>query len=252
MLDEDYHVSTIHNPSNYTNGNTFDYQGRQISCEHLTRRVTRYEYDGTVTVLADKFNGKKFNAPNDVVVHPDGGIWFTDPGYGTQGNYEGEKAPHELKEAVYRIDGKTGKVEKMFDDITKPNGLCFSPDYKKLYVADTDGTKEIRVYDIVDGKKATNGRVFASMKMTMKDGTEASGVADGLRCDVEGNVWGAGGSLRSALTSVLAASSETSCTSPQANPSIWSMSRPRAHIFVDPPSNGGRLLRMGGKSPGGV
>jgi gluconolactonase len=193
MLDEDYHVSTIHNPSNYTNGNTFDYQGRQISCEHLTRRVARYEYDGTITVLADKFNGKKFNAPNDVVVHPDGGIWFTDPGYGTQGNYEGEKAPHELKEAVYRIDGKTGKVEKMFDDIAKPNGLCFSPDYKKLYVADTDGTKEIRVYDIVDGKKTTNGRVFASMKMTMKDGTEASGVADGLRCDVEGNVWGAGG-----------------------------------------------------------
>lgn len=192
-LDEDWHVSTIHNPANYSNGNTFDFQGRQISCEHKTRRVARYEYDGSITVLASTFEGKAFNAPNDVVVHPDGGIWFTDPGYGSMGDYEGDKGPLLLKEAVYRIDGKSGKVEKMLDDITKPNGLCFSPDYKKLYVADTDGTKEIRVYDVLDGVRVGKGKVFTSMQMAMKDGTVAKGLADGIRCDVEGNLWAAGG-----------------------------------------------------------
>ena len=129
-LEEDGHVSTFRNPAGNSNGNTFDFQGRQISCEHGNRRVVRYEYDGSLTVLADKFDGKSFNAPNDAVVHPNGDIWFTDPGYGSLMNYEGNKAkgdstqPYQ-KEAVYRIDGKTLKIEKVTDEIFKPNGLCF-------------------------------------------------------------------------------------------------------------------------------
>lgn len=161
-LNEDGHVSIFRNPSNYSNGNTFDYEGRQISCEHGTRRVSRYDRDGKVTVLADKFEGKPFNAPNDAVVHPDGGIWFTDPGYGSMGNYEGFKGDLELKEAVYRID-PGGKIEKVTEDPAKPNGLCFSPDYKKLYIADTGAGKNIRVYDVVDGRKLANGKVFCVM-----------------------------------------------------------------------------------------
>jgi gluconolactonase len=161
-LNEDGHVSTFRNPSNYSNGNTFDYEGRQISCEHGTRRVARYDRDGKVTVLADKFDGKPLNAPNDAVVHPDGGIWFTDPGYGSMGNYEGFKGELELKEAVYRID-PAGKIEKVTDEIVKPNGLCFSPDYKKLYLVDTGAPKNILVYEVVDGKKLANRKVFAMM-----------------------------------------------------------------------------------------
>ena len=174
-IEEDGHVSTFRNPVNNTNGNTFDYEGRQLSCEHLTRRVVRHEHNGTVTVLADKFGGKPFNAPNDVVVHPNGDIWFTDPGYGGLMNYEGERVksatvqPHQ-KEAVYVIDGKSGKIEKVTDEIFKPNGLCFSPDYKKLYVADTGAShydnapKNIKVWD-VDGKKLKGGKEFCSMAM---------------------------------------------------------------------------------------
>src|SRR3989454_10729195 len=136
-LEEDGHVSTLRKPAHYSNGNTFDYEGRQLSCEHGARRVARYEHNGKVTVIADKWQGKPLNAPNDIVVHPDGGIWFTDPGYGILVNYEGHTAKLEIKEAVYRVDGKTGKMEKVTDDMYKPNGLCFSPDYKKLYICDT-------------------------------------------------------------------------------------------------------------------
>ncbi|HYG24109.1 MAG TPA: SMP-30/gluconolactonase/LRE family protein [Verrucomicrobiae bacterium] len=189
-LEEDGHVSVFRNPSNNSNGNTFDFEGRQISCEHGTRRVVRYEENGDVTVLADQWNGKRLNAPNDAVVHPDGGIWFTDPGYGSMMNYEGNKGELEIKEAVYRIDARSRKLEMVADDGSKPNGLCFSPDYKRLYVADTGGAnpRGIDVYDVVDGRKLTNKRRFCSMEFQGK-----SGGADGIRADVDGNIWAAGG-----------------------------------------------------------
>lgn len=171
-LPEDGHVSMLRNNSGNSNGNTFDLQGRQISCEHGTRSIRRYELDGKVTVLADKFDGKPLNAPNDVVVHPDGGIWFTDPGYGSMGEYEGNKGDLLLKTAVYRID-PGGKIEKVTDQEEKPNGLCFSPDYKKLYVVDTGAPKNILMYDVTDGKKLGKGVEFAVMnddiKMISKD-----------------------------------------------------------------------------------
>lgn len=209
-LEEDGHVTTFRHPAGNSNGNTFDYQGRQISFEHGNRRVVRYEYDGSITVLADKFEGKPLNAPNDGAVHPNGDIWFTDPGYGSLMNYEGEKAPNNSKqpyqkEAIYRIDGKTLKIEKVTEDIFKPNGLCFSPDYKKLYVADTgashyeEAPKHIKVWDIVDEKKLANGREFASMKLKRETGPGVStsvidaGLADGIRCDIDGNIWASAG-----------------------------------------------------------
>jgi gluconolactonase len=203
-LEEDGHVSTFRHPAGNSNGNTFDFQGRQISFEHGNRRVARYEYDGSITVLADKFDGKPLNAPNDGAVHPNGDIWFTDPGYGSLMNYEGEKSPNDSKqpnqkEAIYRIDGKTLKIEKMSDEIFKPNGLCFSPDYKKLYVADTgashydDAPKNIKVWDIVEEKKLAKGREFASMKLKLANGDVVAGFADGIRCDVDGNIWASAG-----------------------------------------------------------
>jgi gluconolactonase len=201
-LEEDGHVSVFRNPAGNSNGNTFDHQGRQISFEHGNRRVVRYEHDGSVSVLADKFNGKPLNAPNDGVVHPNGDVWFTDPGYGSLMNYECNKGELHLKEAIYRIDGKSGKLEKVADDIYKPNGICFSPDYKKLYAADTgashypDAPKNIKVWDVVDEKKLTGGREFASMKLAVAgaDGSEEkAGFADGIRADVDGNIWASAG-----------------------------------------------------------
>lgn len=202
-LEEDGHVSTFRNPSGNSNGNTFDFQGRQISCQHGTRRVVRYESHGGVSVVAEGFEGKSLNGPNDVVVHPNGDIWFTDPGYGSLMNYEGARAdtdsvqPYQ-KEAVYRIDSRTGKLSKVTDDIYKPNGLCFSPDYKKLYVADTGAShydkavREIKVWDVVDEKSLAHGSRFVSMELEI-DGKKVSGMADGIRADVNGNIWSSAG-----------------------------------------------------------
>jgi gluconolactonase len=194
-LEEDGHISEFRKPAGYSNGNTFDYQARQISCEHGNRRVARYEHDGKVTVLADKWQGKPLNAPNDVVVDPDGGIWFTDPGYGILINYEGSKSEMEIKEAVYRIDGSSGQISMVTDEIFKPNGLCFSPDYKKLYIADTGSThypnapKNIKVWDVANGKSLRNGKQFISMDLP----GVGAGIADGIRADIDGNVWAAAG-----------------------------------------------------------
>ena len=188
-LEEDGHTSVFHAPSEYSNGNTFDFEGRQISCQHGLRRVVRYEPDGTVTVIADKFQGKPLNSPNDAVVHPDGAIWFTDPPYGIMGNYEGFQARQELKEAVYRVHPKTARMEKVTDELDKPNGICFSPDYRRLYVCDTGGPRDIQVFDVVDGKTIRNKKQFTDMKMTGK----APGLADGIRADVDGNIWAGSG-----------------------------------------------------------
>ena len=176
-------VSLYRKPSNYSNGHTRDRQGRLISCEHFTRRVTRTEHDGTLTVLIDAFEGKKLNAPNDVVVQSDGSIWFTDPGYGILYAYEGQHAEFELPTRVYRIDGETGQATVAIEEMDMPNGLCFSPDESLLYVSDTGDPENIRVYN-VDGAHLNNGRVFAEM---------SPGKADGIRCDVHGNLWSSAG-----------------------------------------------------------
>lgn len=168
-LEETGEVSVFRSPSNYSNGNYRDRQGRLLTCEHDTRRVTRTEYDGTITVLMDRFEDKKLNAPNDLAVHSDGAIWFSDPGHGIMSNYEGHKAPFELPANVYRFDPKTREATVVATDMDKPNGLCFSPDEKNLYVVDTGIPKHpgdplpIRVYDVVDGMRLKNGRLFVNM-----------------------------------------------------------------------------------------
>ncbi|HJQ60434.1 MAG TPA: SMP-30/gluconolactonase/LRE family protein [Vineibacter sp.] len=201
-LEEDGHVGRrFRYPAGNSNGNTFDYQGRQIACEHGTRKVVRYEYNGKTTVLAEKFDGKEFNAPNDAVVHPnDGSIWFTDPGYGSLMEYEGNRLPASgssvsplQKEAIYRIDAQNGAITKVADQPFKPNGLCFSNDYRRLYVADTGlshypAAKSVIWGFDVDGAKLANPRTFASMEMDGK-----TGFADGIRCDEDGNVWAGAG-----------------------------------------------------------
>ncbi|MBM3726348.1 MAG: SMP-30/gluconolactonase/LRE family protein [Acidobacteria bacterium] len=193
-IEDDGHVSVMRHPAGNSNGNTFDWQGRQISCEHGTRRLVRYEYNGKKTVLAEKFDGKPLNAPNDAVVDPDGNIWFTDPGYGALMNYEGNVGKLELKEAVYRVDAKSGAISKVTDEIHKPNGLCFSPDYRKLYVADTGAThnpsapRNIKVWDVA-GATLRAGKQFCSMELP----GVGAGLADGIRSDVDGNVWASAG-----------------------------------------------------------
>ncbi|KWT88188.1 Gluconolactonase [Variovorax sp. WDL1] len=176
-------VSHFRKPSNFANGHTRDRQGRLLSCEHGTRRVTRTEYDGSITVILDSFEGRRLNSPNDIVVKSDGSIWFTDPPFGILGHYEGHAAEPELPTNVYRVDGQTGKATVVCDDIERPNGLCFSPDESLLYVVESGSTpRRIRVFDLSeDGQGLKNGRVFVE--------ADPQGAPDGFRCDVDGNLW---------------------------------------------------------------
>jgi gluconolactonase len=225
-LEDDGRVTVFRSPSNNSNGNTFDFQGRQLSAEHLTRRIVRYELDGSVTVLADAYDGKKLNSPNDVVPHPDGSYWFTDPPYGGQ-LYEGAPdaaggpsnaagklnprlgqaagiglAKRELPTNCYRID-PSGRVDLVVpeDQVPDPNGLCFSPDYKKLYVVSTGkgpgdtgpgGKGDVYSFDIGSDNKPSNRKLFSDF---MVDGVKCG--PDGIRCDVFGNVWASSNAGRS-------------------------------------------------------
>ncbi|MGE8102557.1 SMP-30/gluconolactonase/LRE family protein [Allorhizobium sp. NPDC080224] len=180
-------TSVYRAPSQFINGNTRDREGRLVSCEHGGRRVIRTEIGGTVTTLADRHDGKRLNSPNDVVVKSDGSVWFTDPSYGILSDYEGHKADEEqVSRNVYRLDPATGELSVMIDDFLQPNGLCFSPDETLLYVADSgashkpDAPRHIRVFDVTDGKRLTNGRVFAHID---------KGIPDGMRTDMDGNLW---------------------------------------------------------------
>jgi gluconolactonase len=217
-MEEDGHVSVFRSPSNHSNGNTFDFEGRQVSCEHVTRRVVRYEHDGSVTILADNYNGKHFNSPNDVAPHPDGSYWFTDPPYGGQ-LYEGATdaaggpsnpagrlnsrvgqpaglgtMKRELPNAVYRVDSK-GVVTQVATEqqVPNPNGVAFSPDFKRLYIASTGkgpgdsgpgGLSDMFVFDVTPDSRLANGKRFADFVI---DGVKCG--PDGVRCDVDGNVW---------------------------------------------------------------
>ena len=217
-LEDNGRVSVFRTPSNNSNGNTFDFQGRQLSCEHLTRRVVRYELDGSATVLAEAFEGKKLNSPNDVVPHPDGSYWFTDPPYGGQ-LYEGTPdvaggpsnaagklnprlgqppgigtAKRELPTNCYRID-PSGRLDLVVteEQVPDPNGLCFSPDYKTLYVASTGkgpgdtgpgGKGEVYSFTVGTDNKLSNRKLFSDF---MIDGIKCG--PDGVRCDVYGNLW---------------------------------------------------------------
>ncbi|MDM0008825.1 SMP-30/gluconolactonase/LRE family protein [Variovorax sp. J22G73] len=181
-------VGVFREPSNNTNGHTVDRQGRLVSCEHLTRRVTRTEHDGSITVLASHWQGKRLNSPNDVVVHSDGGVWFTDPSYGILSDYEGLRADSEIGAChVYRVDPAGGEVARMTDDFVKPNGLAFSPDESLLYIADTgashaaDGPRHIRRFRVgADGRSLGGGEVFAEC---------TNGLFDGFRLDTEDRIW---------------------------------------------------------------
>jgi gluconolactonase len=186
-------VSVFRQPSNNSNGNTVDTEGRLVTCEHLARRVTRTEHDGSITVLADRYRGKRLNSPNDVVIKRDGSIWFTDPSYGILIDLEGGKAKSEQDGVcrVYRVDPGSGEVEAVAEDFIKPNGLAFSPDEKHLYIADTgathlkDGPKHIRRLDVGhDGKTLANSMVFAESE---------SGIFDGFRVDSDGRIWTSAG-----------------------------------------------------------
>ncbi|HEY8448491.1 MAG TPA: SMP-30/gluconolactonase/LRE family protein [Thermomicrobiales bacterium] len=174
-------------PAGYSNGNTVDRQGRLVTCEHGGRRVSRTEHDGSITVLADRYEGKRLNSPNDVVVKSDGSIWFTDPAYGIDSDYEGHKAESEIGACyVYRVDPVTGELRVVADDFVRPNGLAFSPDERYLYIADTgathmpDGPRHIRKFAVSDDGRLSGGEVFA---------TCTAGFFDGFRFDTEGRLW---------------------------------------------------------------
>ncbi len=177
-------VSIYRKPSDYGNGNTRDRQGRLITCEHGGRRVIRTEYDGSVTVLIDSFDGKRLNSPNDVVVKSDGSIWFTDPVFGLLGYYEGNKDEPQIEANVYRLDPDTMKPSIVAEGVLGPNGLCFSPDEQILYIVESRGipNRKILAYDVTDG-----GRKLANKRVLIDAG--AGGTPDGMRCDIDGNLW---------------------------------------------------------------
>ena len=185
-------VSVFRQPSNNSNGHTVDREGRLVSCEHQSRCVTRTEHDGTRTVLADRFQSKRLNSPNDVVVKSDGSIWFSDPTYGIDSEYEGDAAPSEIGAShVYRIDPASREVTAVATDFVKPNGLAFAPDERLLYIADTgathvpDGPHHIRRFNVAaDGRRLSGGEVFAQCTV---------GLFDGFRLDVHGNLWSSAG-----------------------------------------------------------
>jgi gluconolactonase len=224
-LEDDGHVSVFRYPANNSNGNMFDLQGRQLSCEHLTRRVVRYEHDGSITVVADRWDGRRFSSPNDIAAHPDGSYWFTDPPYGAS-LFEGQadqaggpanpagllrprvgQAPEagglrrELPNAIYRVDAQ-GAVTRVAteDQVPNPNGLCFSPDHRRLYVASTGrgpgdvhdgGRGDLHVFD-VSGTALTNHRLFSDC---LVDGVRCA--PDGVKCDAYGNIWASSNAGRS-------------------------------------------------------
>lgn len=225
-IEDDGRVTVFRTPSGNSNGNSFDFQGRQLSCEHLNRRVVRYELDGSATVLAESFEGKRLNSPNDIVAHPDGSYWFTDPPYGGQlyegapdaaggpSNASGRINPRlgqlpgignfkrELPTNCYRID-PSGRIDRVVteDQVPDPNGLCFSPDFKKLYIASTGkgpgdtgpgGKGDIHVFDVGSDNKLSNRKLFSDC---MLDGVKCG--PDGLRCDVDGNLWASSNAGRS-------------------------------------------------------
>jgi gluconolactonase len=184
----DDHVRVFRSPSSFANGNTRDRQGRLVTCEHITRRVTRTEPDGTLTVIADSYRGRRLNSPNDVVVRADGTIWFTDPDYGLRQNVRDQPREQD-HDHVFRFDPATGILTSAVDDFDKPNGLAFSPDHRTLYVADsavTDGPdrpSHIRAFQVADDGALSGGAVFAT----------TVGIPDGMRVDAAGNLWASAG-----------------------------------------------------------
>ncbi|CAM3532461.1 SMP-30/gluconolactonase/LRE family protein [Bordetella sputigena] len=180
-------VGVFRGPSNNANGNTRDRQGRLITCEHGGRRVTRTEYDGRITVLADSYEGKRLNSPNDVVVKSDGSIWFTDPPFGIVGYYQGEKAEQELPANVYRLDPDSGRLEVVADDVNGPNGLAFSPDESRLYVIESRARpRTIRVFDVASGAPGAGQAWLKNSRILVDAGP---GTPDGFRVDIHGNLW---------------------------------------------------------------
>ncbi len=215
----DLGVSVFRADSNFANGNTRDREGRLVTCEHGGRRVTRTEHDGRITVVAEAYEGRRLNSPNDVVVKSDGSIWFTDPTYGIMSDYEGFKSePEQATRNVYRVDPATGAIRAVVTDFLQPNGLAFSPDETILYVADSgashdpDAPRHIRAFDVTDDGRLTNGRVAAVLD---------AGLPDGFRVDTAGHIWTSAGDgvhcfTPEATSSARSASPGPSRTSPSA------------------------------------
>ena len=176
-------ASVFRSPSQHSNGLVRDRQGRLVACEHLTRRITRTEYDGRITVLADRFDGKRFNSPNDIVCQSDGAIWFTDPPFGILGHWEGDRAKPELPQSVYRI-APDGELSQVVEHMEGPNGLCFSPDERTLYIVESRATPHRLVwgYEVIDG-----GTRLGERRRVVD--AQGPGALDGIKCDEEGNLW---------------------------------------------------------------